>query len=308
MDYTILGSVIELGAFAFLFGTGLGIAVKKFAVKVDPRVSKVEEVLPSANCGACGYPGCSGFAKAVVKGEAPITGCTPGGKEVAEKIADILGKEVGSTAKQVAICICHGGENASVSYKYDGIEDCRHANSVAGGPKACMFACLGLGSCADACPFDAIKMENGLPVVDYEKCTACGVCIQVCPKDVMQLVPYKKKVHIGCNSTWKGKDVKSVCSVGCIGCRLCVKNCPADAIEFENNLAKINYDKCINCGICVAKCPTKAILDRASGKALPEPSNPAKTEKVMKKLEEKKAKAKAAKKAKAKESSTKKES
>ncbi len=290
MDYTIIGSVTQLGLFGLAFGAGLAIAAKKFAVEVDPRVTQVEDVLPSANCGACGYPGCSGFAKAVVEGEAPITGCIPGGPECASQIADILGKEAGATVKMVAVCTCGGGENAALAYDYDGIKDCRAATNVAGGPKACPFGCLGLGSCAEACPFDAIKMEEGLPVVDFEKCTACGVCVNVCPRDLMQLVPDKKKVHVGCESTWKGKDVKSVCKVGCIGCMMCVKNCPASAIDFENNLAKINYDKCINCGVCVAKCPTNAIYDRWSGRVLPEPHDPAKVEKILAKLAEKKKK------------------
>ena len=209
MDYTILGSVIELGAFAFLFGAGLGIAVKKFAVEVDSRVALVEEALPSANCGACGFPGCGAFAKAVVDGSAPINGCIPGGTDVAEKIASILGKEATTSVRQVAICTCNGGGNAALSFEYDGIKDCRSASAVSGGPKACIFDCIGLGTCAEACPFDAIKMENSLPVVDFENCTACGICVEVCPKDVMLLVPFKKKVHVACNSTWKGKEVKS---------------------------------------------------------------------------------------------------
>jgi formate hydrogenlyase subunit 6/NADH:ubiquinone oxidoreductase subunit I len=132
-------------------------------------------------------------------------------------------------------------------------------------------------------------MKDGLPVVDFEKCTACGVCVSACPKKLMQLVPDKKKVSVSCSSNWSGKEVKSVCSVGCIGCGICVKNCPASAIVLENNLARIVYEKCINCGICVSKCPTKAILDRTSGIALAEPSDPAKVEKMLAKIAEKKA-------------------
>ena len=280
-----------MGLFGLAFGAGLAVAAKKFAVEVDPRITQIEEILPSANCGACGFPGCSGFAKAVVAGDAAVTACTPGGADCSAKIAGILGTEAGVAVKTVAVCTCGGGDKAALAFKYDGVQDCRSAAAVAGGPKACPFGCLGLGSCANVCPFDAIKMESGLPVVDFEKCTACGVCVTECPRDLMQIVPDKKKVHVACESPWKGKDIKSVCTVGCIGCMICVKNCPANAINFDNNLAKINYDKCINCGVCIVKCPTNAIHDRWTGKALPEPHDPAKAEKILAKLAEKKKKA-----------------
>lgn len=294
MDYTLISSVVELGGFAFLFGAGLGYAAKKFEVEVDPRAVEIEGILPGVNCGACGYPGCSGYAAAVAAGDAPVNLCSVGGADVAAKVAAVMGVEAGTTVKMVAMCLCSGGTRATDKFIYDGVSSCAQAAAVSGGQKECPFGCLGYGDCAEVCPFDAIVMDdNNIPRVDFEKCTACGMCVSACPRGIMQLVPYKKKVVVACSSMDTGKAVKSYCSVGCIGCKICEKNCPADAIKVENFLAKIDYNKCINCGICVKLCPTHSILDRTTGIALPEPANPEKTEKILAKLKAKKAAAKA---------------
>lgn len=262
MDMTsIIIPVISLGGMGLIFGAGLAYASKKFAVEVDPRITAVRDALPGANCGGCGFPGCDGFASAVVEGNAPVDGCPVASTEAVEAIASVMGKEVASGTKMVARVICSGGTDKSKDdFEYYGVEDCKAANMFKGGSKSCKYGCLGLGTCAKVCPFDAIEItEDRLAVINVEKCTGCGKCIEECPKDVITMVPYDQEVHVDCNSKEKGKNVKQKCDVGCIGCQLCVKACPFDAITFENNLAKIDYSKCKNCMICAQKCPTKAI-------------------------------------------------
>ncbi|WP_066504368.1 RnfABCDGE type electron transport complex subunit B [Abyssisolibacter fermentans] len=264
MEASLINSIVypavTLGGLGLIFGAGLGIASKKFAVKVDPKVEAVRAALPGANCGACGYPGCDGYANAVAAGKAPVNGCPVGGAAAAEKIAEIMGVNAGAGVKMVARVLCNGTTcNAHEKFDYAGIEDCKAASMVAGGSKSCQYGCLGLGSCLDVCDFGAISIVDGIAHIDKEKCTACGKCIKACPKAVIQLVPYDQKVVVDCNSKEFGKDVKSKCSTGCIGCQMCVKACPFDAMTFENKLAKIDYDKCKNCMVCAEKCPTGAI-------------------------------------------------
>lgn len=262
MDFNnILLAGASLGGLGLLFGAGLAFASQKFAVEIDPRALAIRDALPGANCGGCGYPGCDGFANAVADGKAPVNGCPVGGAECAEKVAEIMGVEVGEGVKQVARVICKGdNKNCKEKYEYFGIQDCKAAAMLAGGSKGCSYGCLGLGTCVKACQFDAIKITDGnVAVIDPEKCTACGKCLEVCPKNVIEFVPYEQNVIVDCNNKEFGKAVKEKCSVGCIGCKICVKTCPFDAIEFENNLAKINYEKCTNCMLCAEKCPTKAI-------------------------------------------------
>lgn len=251
----------SLGVMGLVFGASLAFASKKFAVEVDPRVIEVREAVPGANCGACGYPGCDGFANAVVKGLAPVNGCPVGGAPVASRVAQIMGVEAGATTKKVAKVKCDGHEeNCSNRYDYDGLDSCVAANMLNGGPKSCLFGCMGLGSCVQVCPFDAIHInDKGLAEVDPEKCTACNKCIEICPKMVISLIPYNQLTIVECNNKDKGPQVKKNCSVACIACGICERNCPHDAIHVVNNLAEINYDKCTNCMICVEKCPTKAI-------------------------------------------------
>lgn len=257
----ILIPIVVLGGVGLLFGVGLGVASQAFAVETDPKVEAIRNVLPGANCGACGYPGCDGCAAAIAEGKAPVTACSVGGSAVAEKIAGIMGTEAGEVVKKVATVLCQGDCNkAKNKYKYTGLRDCRAQNILAGGSKSCSYGCLGCGTCVDVCDFDAIHIVNGVAVVDKEKCTACQACIKVCPKKIIELVPYDKEVVVKCKSEDPGKVVRNNCSIGCIGCRICVKNCPEDAFSFENNLARINYDKCTNCGICAEKCPTGAIF------------------------------------------------
>jgi Na+-translocating ferredoxin:NAD+ oxidoreductase RNF subunit RnfB len=261
VDSIYIYSILSMGGIGAILALGLGLASKKFHVEVDERIQQVEEVLPGANCGACGYAGCSSFAEAVINGEAEITGCPVGGEVVAEKIAEILGVEGDTNETVKAQLLCGGGIKETKKFsEYSGIQTCKAAESINGETKSCQYSCMGFGDCMEVCPFDAIEMsENGLPIIDKEKCTGCGKCVVACPKNIITLAPEDKLNHIRCSSHDPGKVVSKICEVGCIGCSLCVKACPVDAITMEDNLAVIDYDKCINCGICYEKCPTGTI-------------------------------------------------
>lgn len=257
---SILIAAAVVGVVGILAGILLGVASEAFKVKVDETEIKVREALPGNNCGACGYPGCDGLAAAIAKGEAKPGSCPVGGEPVAKTIAEIVGGEA-DVEKVVAHVRCKGDCNkAKEAYEYVGPKDCRiAANSPGGGPKGCSYGCLGFGSCVKVCPFDAIHIEDGIAVVDKDKCKACEACVAVCPRHIIEIVPYDAGAIVECNSRDGGKEVKQVCQVGCIGCGMCQRNCPADAIHVEGKLAKVDYEKCIGCGTCKEKCPVKII-------------------------------------------------
>lgn len=263
----ILIPVSVIGGLGLFFGIGLAFASKKFEVITDERVSQVREILPGANCGACGQAGCDAFAEAVIEGKAGVTACPVGGAALAENICKILGIEIETMENKVAKVKCNGTyENCKNKYNYYGLEDCSAAASLYGGPSSCLYGCLGLGTCAKACPFDAIIIEDGLAKVLEHKCTGCGICVKSCPKNIIELVPVHSRHIVECSSLDRGNIVRQVCSVGCIGCTRCVKACPFNAIKMEGPLAKINPELCTNCGECVKVCPTNAI--KYMGKAL----------------------------------------
>ncbi len=262
----MLAAVTSLAVMGAAFGGVLGVASKKFMVEVEPKVEEILSVLPGANCGACGQPGCAGFAEAVVNGDVKPNACAPGGASLYEKIAAILGTEVSDyEERKVVQVLCQGGAGqAKMLYRYKGIEDCHAALAAFKGPKACNFGCIRLGSCVTVCPFGAIEQgADGLPVVDCYKCTGCNKCVEECPQGILRLVGVSRLVNVRCVNTDKGKEARAVCGVACIKCRLCEKNCPEGAVHVVDrgtgSVARIDYEKCVNCGICATKCPTKAI-------------------------------------------------
>ena len=262
-----------MGGLGLLFGASLALASRIFFVKKDPRVAQIEEVLPGVNCGACGAPGCSGFAEGVVTGRYPANGCIVGGTEVAIRVAQIMGIEAGEVVQKVAVVRCQGDRESCVDRAlYQGIIDCRAAALIDEGAKGCSYGCLGMGSCVAACPFDAIVMEeNGLPSVDETLCTGCGECVRTCPRGIMELIPRDQKVFIACVSQDFGKAVKAVCKVGCIGCGLCAnpKTTADEIITMDGKLPVIHYDKVKDpwkdLENAVNKCPTKSFGVREEG-------------------------------------------
>lgn len=251
-----------VGVVGLLIGVLLGVASETFKVKVDDKEILVRNELPGNNCGGCGYPGCDGLAKAITAGLADVGACPVGGAPVTERIAAIMGVQSGGTEKKVAFVKCSGTcDKTKVQYHYYGLDDCKKVSVVPGsGESACVYGCMGYGSCVRACAFDAIHVVDGVSVVDPEKCVACSKCVDTCPNGLIELVPYAAKHLVKCSSHNKGKDVKSKCEAGCIGCTLCTKQCEFDAIHMDNNLAIIDYEKCTNCGKCAEKCPVKVIV------------------------------------------------
>lgn len=266
MSNSILTAVIVLGVAGLVIGVVLFLISKKFAVKTDPRVGQIEALLPGANCGGCGFPGCSAFAEACVKqGSLKGMNCSASKSEVMEKIAAIMGGEVEAAVPKVAVVRCDGScENRPRVNEYGGVRRCSIANMVCGGETGCFYGCLGCGDCVDACRFDAIRMnpETGLPEVDQDKCTACGACASACPRHIIELRNKNKKdrrVYVCCVNKDKGPVAKKACAVACIGCGKCVKACQFEAITLENNLAYIDFEKCRLCKKCVEECPQHTI-------------------------------------------------
>lgn len=236
-------------------------AAKFMAVEEDPRIEEVAACLAGANCGGCGYAGCSAAANAIIEGKASVSCCPVGGAEAAEQIAAIMGVEAAAGEREIAHVICNGGTAAKKKYEYIGVQDCLGAMKVAGnGPLECAYGCLGFGSCVKACTFDAITLgENGIPVIDPDKCTDCMQCAAACPRHIIVSVPVSKKVFVECANKQKGAAAAKVCANACIGCGLCVKECKFDAIHVVDNVAVIDYAKCKNCKVCTKVCPKDAI-------------------------------------------------
>lgn len=262
MNFTvfILQSMATLGGLGLLVGVMLIVASKKFKVETNPLVEEVVEVLPGANCGACGYAGCSDFAERVVDESAPIDGCPVGGFEIAKEVGGILGQEVSEGEKEVPYVRCNGGVNCVDRFDYVGIDDCKAVMMLSDGEKGCSFGCMGRGTCVRACPFGAITIgDDRLPKLNPHLCRSCGLCIDACPNQILMFSKEAEKVHVLCRSHDKGKAVKAACTVGCIGCKICEKACPEDAIKVTKFLAEIDQEKCTGCGVCVEKCPQHSI-------------------------------------------------
>lgn len=263
----MLIAVISLGAIALVLGAILYVASKKFAVYEDPRIAQVAAVLPQANCGGCGYPGCNGFAAACVKaGSLEGRLCPVGGQPVMERVAAILGLEAAEAEPMVAVVRCNGTcANRPALNVYDGVRSCAILSSLCEGETGCSYGCLGCGDCADACSFGGLRMnpETGLPEVDESVCTACGACAKACPRGIIEIRPRGKndrRVYVRCLNRDKGGVARKVCAVACIGCGKCVSACPFEAISLEHNLACIDPKKCRLCRKCEDVCPQGAIV------------------------------------------------
>ena len=265
MTTTIIYTIISLCAIGIASAVILYFVAQKFKVEEDPRIDTVESILPGANCGGCGKPGCRGFAEATVKATS-LDGlfCPVGGAETMTKVAAALGMEVTVQTPQIAVVRCNGTcDHRQRTSQYDGYKSCAIEHSLYRGETDCTFGCLGCGDCVTACPFDAIHMdENGLPVVSEEKCVACGACVKACPRNIIELRNKGvkgRRVFVCCVNKDKGNIARKACTAACIGCGKCVKECPFEAITLENNLAYIDFRKCKLCRKCVSACPTHAI-------------------------------------------------
>ena len=251
-----------MGGLGLFFALVLAFASEKLKVREDPKVEELTEALPGLNCGACGQAGCHDLAeKIVAQGALDNLRCPPGGAEVEERLAEIMGVSAETLIKKRAVVRCGGTSHLAVSRAdYHGIRNCAAAELVGGGPKGCNYGCLGFGDCVRVCPFDAIKMgEDGLPRVDELKCTACGLCVSACPRRIIDLVSCRNRVVVNCVSRDKGAVVRRVCKVGCIACQICVKQAPA-AYVIQDNLARVVYEPGDAAAEpAIAKCPTRCI-------------------------------------------------
>jgi electron transport complex protein RnfB len=268
MSSTVLVTVICLSLLALFSAVILYFIAQKFKVFEDPRIDRVQEVLPAANCGGCGFAGCRNFAEALVKAETfENLNCPVGGAAVMEDAAKILGKVAPVVDPTVAVLLCNGTpDQRPRTSVYDGVPDCRIIHNLYIGDTDCSYGCLGNGDCVRACTFDAMYMnyESGLPVIIDDKCVSCGACVKACPRNLIELRKKAKKdrkIYVACSNCDKGGPARRACKVACIACNKCVKVCEFDAITIENNLAYIDAFKCTFCRKCVTECPTNSIIE-----------------------------------------------
>lgn len=265
MSKEVLISVAIFAGMGIVFGVILAIAARVFAVKTDERVPKIQELLPGANCGGCGFSGCAALAEAIVKGEAMPNRCNSCSDANMKEIGKIMGMEVADKIPVHAQVMCSGTCGVAVKqYRYEGAADCLAAERMGGGDKECPNGCIGLGTCVAACKFDAIHVVNGVAVVDPEKCSGCGACANLCPKHIISMIPVSSSYFVACRSVENGAKTRKQCSAGCISCHICEKNCPVGAITVNDFVASIDQSKCIGCGKCAEKCPRK-IIKKESG-------------------------------------------
>ncbi len=257
----VLYAVAIVGALGLFFGIMLSIAAKKLQVERSEEYAPLLELLPGANCSGCGFAGCGQLAEALLAGKAEPDACPVGGPEVAQKVADLLGIQLTKNTRMTAMVRCSGGIRARKKFDYDGIIDCHAAMGIGGGPNECNFGCLGMGSCVGACKFGAISIDDGVAVVDHERCTGCKACVRACPKNIIITIPYTADVVVACSSRDKGANLRRMCEIGCLGCSICQRACKQGAIKVVDNLASIDYEKCTGCGDCAEKCPRKLIVD-----------------------------------------------
>jgi len=263
-----VGSMAVLG---LLFGMGLVMAARVLAGTQDPLVEEIYKRLPGINCGACGFKGCRQYSEAVARGER-VNLCVPGGADCAAALADLMGVEFEQTVRLRAVVHCQGGKDHCGSNRFDyvGEQDCRAAHITFGGPKDCLYGCLGFGSCAAECPCNAITMgQDGLPHIDPDACIGCGICVKTCPRNLISLLPADYKIYLGCSSHMRAKQVKDVCDVGCIACQLCARKDPHQAITMVDNLPVLDYEKAAgDFRVAAEVCPTNSYVVEGG---LPEP-------------------------------------
>jgi Na+-translocating ferredoxin:NAD+ oxidoreductase RNF subunit RnfB len=259
---SIVISLIALGSLTLLLAIMLIVANKKLYVYEDPRIDTVEDMLPHANCGACGFPGCRPFAEALVTGKALPGKCTVSSDEGRQKIATYLGVALGAEEKRVARLACAGGTNVALNRaRYKGIKTCQAASLVSGGGKGCFWGCLGHGDCEAVCDFDAITMNAfSLPVVDVNKCTACGDCVEVCPKDLFSIQPLSHRLWVNCKNLEHGEEILEECQVGCTACGRCAMDAPDGLISMIKNLPVVDYSRNHHTQVPIQRCPTGAIV------------------------------------------------
>lgn len=261
MNMLLIPAII-VGVIGIIAGVGLAVASAVFAVPKDEKAEAVLEILPGANCGACGYSGCSGYAAALSKGDAANGLCVPGGNETAEKISECLGISSASVEKKAAVVHCLGTYDSTCDrIEYNGVHSCAAAMQLFGGVASCAFGCIGLGDCAGACSYNAINVCNGAASVNTDLCRGCGQCVKVCPKGIISMAP-ANSVNVHCSSRVKGGETRKVCKAGCIGCMRCTKTCPTGAITVTDFCASIDHSKCTACGKCAEVCPAKIIKIR----------------------------------------------
>jgi len=252
-------AVFSVTSIGIVCAVVLSMASKIMAVKVDERVAQILECLPGVNCGACGYPGCSGYAAALNSGGVKTNLCSPGGREVTAKISALLGVEAESVVRKIARVSCRGDKSAQQNkMKYMGIQSCAAAKQLFGGEGACAFGCLGYGDCQSVCHYNAICIEDNLARINPKLCISCGLCVKACPNNLISIENADLPVSVLCKNIEKGAITRKKCSKGCIACGKCVRECPSAAITLEDYLARIDYEKCTGCGhcaeVCVAKC------------------------------------------------------
>ena len=256
----IMAPVLIVALISITMGVMLVLAAKYMVVPEDERFSEVKELLPGANCGACGYPGCNAYAKQLIEADAPLNLCTPGGNQTAHAIGLLLDREAGDVVGTQAIVRCSGTcDRENDIMEYQGPQSCEGNNYFYQGRRSCSYACLGFGDCVNVCQYGAIHIRDGIAVVDHWACSGCGMCVERCPNALITMIPKTSRVFVGCHSNDAGAFLRKLCQTGCIGCVRCVKECRFGAIIVDRNLASVNPNECTNCGDCLAVCPSKCI-------------------------------------------------